>query len=468
MPNIMAKCKIVASLSLFQLHLCNWMAVVLLGWHAGDAIGSQSVDFAKDNSSALHIAAPIKPAAGVPPQSPKNISVSMLDDLNSAEADIIMKSAEIFNRSQHAYRVELTPFVRRDYESWIHAEAVAGTLACLLQFDGSILAALAWPEYLQPIDQFVPPALLSDLLPSIVAQGTYQGRLYSLGQFDSGMGLWGNRRHLRAAGLRIPTLNAPWNLAEFEQALAKLTALEDVDYAINFAFYYVTSGFYAYAYSPILQSFGGDLIDRRNYRTTKGVLDGPQSVAAMKHFQSWIEKGWTQVVFDRQDDFERGKTALSWNGHWVYRRYEKALGKNLVLLPLADFGHGIKTGMGSLSWGISSTCHEPAGAWAFLAHLMSIKEILRITNVNGAPPARWSSLAQSPLYGTQGPLRLFVKQLEAGGVPRPATPAYSSVGDAFTKAVRNIIDGGDVQFELSTAADIIDRTIAAHHGYPYP
>jgi len=444
------------------------LAIALLCWHAGNAIGQQSAAFPDDDSSASHIAAPSKPATQVPPQSPKNISVWILDDLGSTEADITRKSAEIFNRNQHAYKIELTPLVRSDYDSWIHGEAIAGTLPCLLQFDGTLLASFAWPEYLQPIDQFVPPALLNDLLPSIVTQGTYQGRLYSLGQFDSGLGLWGNRRYLRAAGVRIPTLNAPWNLAEFEQALAKLTALEEVDYAIDFAFYYVISASYAYAYSPILQGFGGDLIDRRNSHTAKGVLDGPESVEAMKHFQSWVQKGWAKAVFDRQDDFERGKTALAWNGHWVYRRYEKALGNDLVLLPLPDFGHGIKTGMGSMTWGISSTCPDPAGAWAFLAHLMSVKEILRMTNVNGAPPARRSALAQSLLYGTQGPLRLFVEQLDVGGVSRPATPAYSTIGVAFTNAVLNIIDSGDVQSELSKAAEVIDRTIAAHHGYPYP
>lgn len=490
----MKKCKAAASLSLFQprswksyfLSWCNsdngsggnqqlrtcstWIAVVVLGWHAGDAIGSQPVAFPEGGSRALHVAAPSKPAAGVPPKSPQNISVWMNEDENSVEHNIIKKSAEIFNRNQHAYRIEVTSFLRRDFESWLHGEAAAGTLPCLLQFDGPYLSAFAWPQYLQPIDQFVPPALLNDLLPTIVTQGTYQGRLYSLGQFTSGMGLWGNRRHLRAAGVRIPTLNAPWSLAEFEQALAKLTALEDVDYAINFAMYYGGSGseFYAYAYSPILQGFGGDVIDRRDYHTAKGVLDGPQSVAAMKHFQRWIEKGWTRTVLDRTDDFTRGKTALSWNGHWVYRMYEKALGKDLVLLPLPDFGHGIKTGMGSLNWGISSTCHEPAGAWAFLAHLMSVKEILRMTNANGAPPARRSALAHSPQYGTQGPLILFVEQLEVGGVPRPTTPAYGTISKAFTKAVSNIIHGGDVQSELSQAADIIDQTIAAHRGYPYP
>jgi len=246
-----------------------------------------------------------------------------------------------------------------------------------------------------------------------------------------------------------------------------LTALAEVDYAISFAIYARTDEFYSYAYAPILQGFGGDLIDRRRVRA-KGMLDGPRSVAAMKHFQRWIEKGWTQAVFDRQDDFNRGRAALSWGGHWNYYSHHKSLGKDLVLMPLPDFGRGIKTGMGSWSWGITSTCHDPAGAWAFLAHLLSSREILRMTNVNGAMPARRSAIAQSPLYGARGPARLFVQQLAVAGVPRPATPAYATISRAFRDATDIIIAGGDVQSELSKAADIIDRDIAKHRGFPYP
>ena len=188
----------------------------------------------------------------------------------------------------------------------------------------------------------------------------------------------------------------------------------------------------------------------------------------MKHLQYWIDKGWTQVVFDRPDDFEKGKVALSWTGHWTYQAYHKVLGKDLVLMPLPNFGRGIKTGMGSWSWGISSSCHDPAGAWAFLAQLLSTKEIVRMTNINNAIPARWSALAQSPLYGPRGPLKLFVQQLAIGGTPRPMTPAYSTISQAFAGAVNSIIAGGDVQSDLSKAVGIIDRTIAENRGYPYP
>ena len=219
-----------------------WMAIVFLGWTASVASG-------------CHAASP-KPATGVPA---KTISVWTHEETGSREFDVLRKAAKRFNRQQRRYRVEIVSSLRRDYDSWVQREAATGTLPCLLEFDGPMLAAFAWPQFLQSIDRFVTPELLQDFLPSIVAQGTYQGQLYSLGQFDSGVGLWGNRRYLHAAGVRIPTLQSPWSLAEFEDALAKLAALKEVDYAINFSLYATDPEFYSYAYAPILQSFGGDV-----------------------------------------------------------------------------------------------------------------------------------------------------------------------------------------------------------------
>lgn len=282
-----------------------------------------------------------------------------------------------------------------------------------------------------------------------------------------GLGLWANRRYLEASGVRIPTVAEPWSLKEFEQSLQKIAAVKGVQYPLSMTVYAGTSEFYAYAYSPILQGFGGDLIDRRTYRTARGVLDGPHSVAAMKRFQYWFKRGWTRPIFARNNDFELGKTALSWTGHWKYANYRKALGDDLILLPLPDFGRGIKTGMGSWNWGISSTCGVPEGAWAFLAYLTSPEEILRMTNANGALPARKSALAKSRLYGENAPLEVFAQQLTAGhGVPRPAMPGYSTISKSFSNAVSDILEGGDVQAALSRAAVEIDADIAINYGYP--
>jgi multiple sugar transport system substrate-binding protein len=98
---------------------------------------------------------------------------------------------------------------------------------------------------------------------------------------------------------------------------------------------------------------------------------------------------------------------------------------------------------------------------------MSADEILRMSDANGAVPARKSALARSRLYGSHGPLEVFARQLFGGaGIPRPATPGYSTISKAFTKATSAIIAGGDVQTELTRAALAIDEDITANRGYP--
>jgi hypothetical protein len=226
--------------------------------------------------------------------------------------------------------------------------------------------------------------------------------------------------------------------------------------------------FFTYAFSPIIQSFGGDLINRSDYGSASGVLDGLEAVEAMTHFQSWFQEGWANPTPLTDDDFYGSKkAALSWVGHWMYDVHTQALGDDLILLPMPDFGNGPKTGMGSWNWGITSSCQDSEAAWAFLEYLVSIETIKRLTDINGAVPARQSALAQSELYGPDGPLHLFVQQLESDvAVPRPKTPAYAAITKAVAGAIDNIINGADVQAELTKAAQEIDQDIEAHQGYP--
>jgi multiple sugar transport system substrate-binding protein len=53
----------------------------------------------------------------------------------------------------------------------------------------------------------MPPRILNDLLPSIIEQGTYRHRLWSVGCFDSGLGLY--VRPPTAAGWPRPAFASP-------------------------------------------------------------------------------------------------------------------------------------------------------------------------------------------------------------------------------------------------------------------
>ncbi|MFN2197718.1 MAG: extracellular solute-binding protein, partial [Anaerolineales bacterium] len=170
------------------------------------------------------------------------------------------------------------------------------------------------------------------------------------------------------------------------------------------------------------------------------------------------------------DDFYGSKiAAMSWVGHWMYGPHTEGLGDDVVVIPMPILGEKAVTGMGSWNWGMTSSCPTPDAAYKFLDYLIQPDQILRMTNANGAVPARKSAIDQSELYAEGGLLNIFVQQLEGGvAVERPVTPAYPVISSAFDVAIRNIITGADVQTELNKAVKTIDQDIQDNDGYPLP
>jgi multiple sugar transport system substrate-binding protein len=422
--------------------------------------------------------APTQPAAATEPpaaatQPPAAGGESVTIDIwfhsgKGEERDVLDAQVADFNGMDSGVQINAVQLPEGSYNDQVNAAALAGDLPCLLDFDGPFLYNYAWSGYLTPIDSYVSDELKADFLPSIINQGTYGGHLYSLGTFDSGLAIWGNKAYLDAAGVRIPTsIQDPWDMAEFMDALEKLQALPEVEYAIDFKLNYGATEWFTYGFSPIVQSFGGDLIDRTDYQSADGVLNGPESVAALEWFQSLFQDGYANPQPAGDDDFYTKKiTALSWVGHWMWGPHSEGLGDDLVLIPMPKLGDKAVTGMGSWNWGITSSCPNPDAAWKFLEYLIEPDQILRMTDANGAVPARKSAIANSKLYAEGGPLNIFVQQLEGGvAVERPVTPAYPVITSAFTEAVNNIIAGADVQSELDKAVQKIDQDIQDNQGY---
>ncbi|MBC7249178.1 MAG: sugar ABC transporter substrate-binding protein [Anaerolineae bacterium] len=423
--------------------------------------------------AALVLAACPSPTTQVPatePPKPEKVKIKVwFHSGKGEEREVLDAQVADFNAMQDEVEVEAIRLPEGSYNEQVSAAALAGDLPDLLDFDGPFLYNYAWAGYLTPLDPYVSDELKADFLPSIIAQGTYGGKLYSLGTFDSGLAIWGNKAYLEKAGVRIPNgIEDAWDLAEFNDALQKLQALDEVEYAIDFKMNYGQGEWYTYGFSPIIQSWGGDLIDRSDYMSADGVLNGPEAVEAMTWFQSLFEDDYANVKPAGDDDFYGRKiTALSWVGHWMWTPHHEGLGDDLVLIPMPKFGDKAVTGMGSWNWGITTQSKHPEAAWKFLEYLIDPDQILRMTNANGAVPARKSALAKSDLYGEGGPLNIFVQQLEGGvAVPRPITPAYPTITEAFAEAVQNIVTGADVQTELDKAVEKIDQDIADNQGYP--
>ena len=391
-----------------------------------------------------------------------------------SESEALQNAVKSFNSSQKKVKVELKLIPETDYTKTITATD-AGELPDVMEFDGPTMANFVYNKKLAPIDDHVSAKTLANATDASKAQGEIDGKHYGLGMFDSGLGMYGSKKLLDAAGVTYPkSLDDAWTAKEFGAALKALKAKDsdgkviDLQEGNGYANEWGTYGF-----APIVWSAGGSLLKDGK---AEGALDTPEVVSAKKTIQSW------KAVTDANpvgNAFAKGRVALSWVGHWMYPAYSEALGDDLVVLPLPDFGDGPKTGQGSWAWGVGANSKNAKAAGTFLDFLLDDTNVGAMTQANGAPPATKSALAASPLYQQGGPLQLFADQLakpcgdseisaSCVAVTRPVTAGYPVVTAKFSEAVNSIYGGADPKEALAKAARAIDRDFSDNAGYEIP
>ena len=87
----------------------------------------------------------------------------------------------------------------------------------------------------------------------------------------------------------MATIDKPWTAQEFDQALQKIKASGKYQHPLDLGTGDTSTEWWTYAYSPFLQSFGGDLIDRTTYKTADGVLNGDKALAWATWFQGLVK-----------------------------------------------------------------------------------------------------------------------------------------------------------------------------------
>jgi multiple sugar transport system substrate-binding protein len=351
-----------------------------------------------------------------------------------------------------------------------------GSLPSVFEFDGENLASYAYAGKLKQLDGLVPASVFNNELVSIQAEGTYKdGHKYSVSQYDSGLGLYASKKKLKAAGITdVPTSwkNA-WTATRFTAVLKALAAKAPGKKAIDIKENYgMGPGWPGYAFTPIVNSAGYQILTNGK---AVGSLDSAKVVAALKTFATW-----KQYVDPSADDkaFQNGRVGLAWVGHWQYPAFSKALGSDLAVLPLPDFGAGTKSGQGSHSWAIGKNTagEELAASNVFLQYIMKDQWVLNVTDQNGAVPATKTALNKSVNYRKGGPLQIYADQLAAScgtskptkacvTVPRTISAAWPVINTAFGTAVQTIWNGGNAATALHTAAVTIDQDITDHAGY---
>jgi multiple sugar transport system substrate-binding protein len=384
------------------------------------------------------------------------------------ESATFLQQVEEFNASQGDVRVELELVPEEGYDKHVQKAADSDALPDVLDFDGPFLYNYAYKNQLRPLNACLDlaPDVRDDLLGSIRAQGTYDGGVYGLGTFDSGLGLFARRSVLTKYGIRIPAGVADaYTAEEFTAALERLKAGGEFPAPLDAKWHYGEGGaWYTYGFSPIIQSAGADLVNRDGYDGAAGYLNADAAVQSLTTFQSWFVKGYVDPAERGDEAFVQGKSAFSWVGHWQYTPYAARFGDDLVILPLPNFGRGAKTGLGSWQWGITRKAADVDASFSFLRFLLQPGQVIKMTEANGAVPATKSASTTSKKFAAGGAERLYVEQLQDANVAvaRPQTPAYPGIQAAFNAALKEIAEGGDVRTALDRAVETVDFELSKY------
>jgi len=372
---------------------------------------------------------------------------------NKNELAAITQIVDDYNASQTKYKVKIQAFPQDSYNQSVVAAAASKKLPCILDIDGPNVPNWAWAGYLAPLDGM--DATLSKYLPTVLGQ--YKGKTYSYGYYDVALTMVSRKSILTEQGIRIPTIDTPWTKDEFTAALAKLKAsgkyANPLDIATSF-----TGEWWPYAYSPFLQSFGGDLINRSDYKSAEGALNGPEAVAWATWFRGLVTNGYVPLKSgaDPTQDFINGKTAILYNGTWTAVSTREKFGDDVLFLPVPDFGKGPKIGGGSWQWGISNNCSDKTGALDYMKFAAADKYVASVSKMTDNIPATDAAALTVPGYEANGKSDVFRQYAKKYAVLRPVTPGYPFIATEFQKAAQDILNGADPKATLDAAAKNID------------
>lgn len=305
--------------------------------------------------------------------------------------------------------------------------------------DGALLALdQAMPDFQQ---------LASQTFDGPLATNKWNGHYYGLPLDTNTRLLFYNTAAFTKAGITSP----PATIADFEADMAKIKASGAAQYA------YAEGGTGSWNILPWIFSNGGGITDSSLTHAT-GVLNGPQTVAAVQKLYDWLKAGYLSPSIlggglGTTDALGKGQTATIVDGPWmpdIFSNQYPKLGYKLAPFPSGSAGSVSVVGGEDIV--VFKQTQNQAAALAFTRFMLSSDAQLAMGKVGNMPVLK-SLTGNSELPSYYG---VFQQQLLTAQ-PRTPTPQWSKIDDTVTNAVLAALRGQQsVQQALDAAAATVD------------
>ena len=396
----------------------------------------------------------------------KSVTLWVQYSKESPEGKVMQQSIKDFNENNGKGYKAKAEYIPRSgsgggYEDKINAALTTKTLPDVLTLDGPNTAAYAKSGILAPIDDYI--SNKDDILPSIIDEGTYDGKLYALGYSESGVGVFYNKKMLQDAGVdlsTLPTLEKPWTYTQYNELFKKLKdyykkPVIDVGFDDH-------SEWLMYAFTPFIWSSGGDVTNKAGDKAT-GVFDSKENVEAFNFIQGLIKDGYSTITPEK-NGFQTGVYPLKLSGSWTIQEMTnqyKDIDYGMLPYPVSPTTNKLVSPTGSWAYGMSATTKKKEAAGALIDFLGSTQEMYDMSMGNTVLPAR-KSTSEKMLPEVSEQFKFLIEQNVKSGHARPVLVNYPKVSRIVQETVTEVTyvdQNPKVKDVLKTKAQEMDNVL---------
>lgn len=359
------------------------------------------------------------------------------------------------NKGKIQAKLEMIPRGNKySYEDKISTAASSNSLPDLLSMDGPNVANYADSGIIIPIDEYVEEK--EAFVDSAIVQGTFDGKLYSVGPTESTVAVFYNKKMLEDAGIKPPQkLEDAWTWDEFYDAAKKLTNPDKEIYGVNWTLDY--GEWIIYFSAPFLWSNGAEFISK-DAKTANDYVNSPKAVEALTYLQKFTKEKLVNLQ-PKPTEFEEGNAAMMVMGSWEWNKLKDYPDTEwgITYFPKSPNGEVVSPS-GDWTWGLSSSSEHPEEAAKLLNFLTSKDAVVRLANDENKPASRKDSFEEMEGWN-EFPLSVLKDQALNTAHPRPLTSSYPVLTQKYGEAVHNIFLGADVKQELDKVAKAYEEDV---------
>lgn len=369
----------------------------------------------------------------------KNVTMWVQYSKEDPEGKAMKINIADFNKTnKHGYKATVQYIPRSGsgggYEDKVNAALNSGSLPDVLTLDGPNTAAYADSKIIQPIDKYV--GNKSDVLPSIINQGTYKGKLYAIGYSESGVGIYYNKKMFKEAGIseaELPTLDKSWTWDDFTAISKKLRDKFNgpaIDMQLS-----DHSEMSLYSLSPFVWSAGGDITNKAGTKSV-GYFNSAKTASAFQFIQDMVKNGYT-TISPKDKGFQTAKYPMLMSGSWTIQELDnqyKDIDYGILPYPVSPKTKKLVSPTGSWQYAMSASTKKTKAAGALINFLAAKEQMYRTSMKMTVLPAR-KSVSELMMKKVTPNMQFLIKQNQKSGHARPVLVKYPQVSRTFAETV---------------------------------